>query len=210
MAEVMELAIQDARGQEVDTFRVNRIIERIEDSIYEFPFRLPKDLALVLRMATVVEGVCVTLDEEFDFIEVATAYLTEQGYREESVRQYLDETGDQLRRSTTSLARTPPKVERMLDRFERDDFYVRADIEDSNDVFDRLALRIVYGLLLAATIPSAAFLYAVSAAEAAVALGIIAVLIAVFLYRSFRETRTLYAEPQFTRQGMRERQRRDR
>ena len=210
MAEVMELAIEDARGREVDTYRVNRIIERIEDSIYEFPFRLPKDLALVLRMATVVEGVCVTLDEDFDFIAVATTYLTEQGYREESIRRYAAEAGDQLKRSTASLARTPPKLERMLDRFERDDFYVRADIEDSNDVFDRLALRIVYGLLLATTVPSAAFLYAFSTLEAAIVVTAVSAVIVLLLYRSFRETSTLYAEPQFTRQGMRERRRRER
>ncbi|MFW6321834.1 MAG: ABC1 kinase family protein, partial [Halohasta sp.] len=84
MGEVMELAIADARGEDIEQYRVNQIIEQVESTIYEFPLRLPRNLALVLRVATVVEGVCVSLDPEFDFISVATDYLTEEGYREET------------------------------------------------------------------------------------------------------------------------------
>ena len=97
MGEIMELAIEDARGQDIEQYRVNRILSQVEDTIYEFPFRLPRDLALVMRVATVVEGVCVTLDEDFDFIAVATDYLTEQGYREESARQLVESAGSLIR-----------------------------------------------------------------------------------------------------------------
>ena len=75
MAEVMELAIQDARGEEIERYRVQQIVSRVEGTMYEFPLRLPSNLALVLRVATVVEGVCVTLDPDFDFVAVATEYL---------------------------------------------------------------------------------------------------------------------------------------
>ncbi|MFT8095028.1 hypothetical protein, partial [Salmonella enterica] len=37
MAEVMDLAIQDARGEQIETWRVQEIISRVEDTIYEFP-----------------------------------------------------------------------------------------------------------------------------------------------------------------------------
>ncbi len=163
MAEVMEIAIQDARGEDVEQYRVNQIIGQIEDSIYEFPLRLPKNLALVLRVATVVEGVCVTLDEDFDFISVATDYLTEQGYREESIRQYIDETGRQLRRSGESLTRLAPKAEQTLDRLDRDDLYVRIGLEDKENVFDKLAKRLVYGMLLTMSLFSMGVLYALEA-----------------------------------------------
>ncbi len=111
MGQVMELAIADARGEDIETYRVQQIVSQVEDTIYEFPLRLPSNLALVLRVATVVEGVCVTLDPDFDFIAVATEYLTEEGYREESIKQYVSETGDQLQASAQSLVRTPPKLE---------------------------------------------------------------------------------------------------
>ncbi|TYL38044.1 hypothetical protein CV102_12610 [Natronococcus pandeyae] len=207
MAEVMELAIQDARGQDIEQYRVQQIVGQIEDSIYEFPFRLPKNLALVLRVATVVEGVCVTLDEDFDFIATATDYLTEQGYREESIRQYVAETGDQIRRSGESLTRIAPKTERTLDRLERDNLYVRIGVEDSEGVFDQLARRLVYGMLLTMSLFSMGVLYALEAPEASVVAAVFSAVVLVQLYRSFREPRSLQAKPQFTRQNLRQRRR---
>ena len=207
MGEVMELAIQDARGRDVDQYRVQQIVGQIEDSIYEFPFRLPPNLALVLRVATVVEGVCVTLDPEFDFIETATDYLTEQGYREESVRQYLSETGEEFQDAAWSMLRVPPKLEAALDRVDRESLTVRAELRDPQDLYSELARRMIYGFVLAAGLLSAALLYAADKLPGAVvALGISFVTF-VMLYRSFREPRGFPRQPQFTRQAMRQRER---
>ena len=205
MAEVMEIAIQDARGEDVEQYRVNQIVGQIEDSIYVFPFRLPKNLALVLRVATVVDGVCVTLDEDFDFISVATDYLTEEGYREESIRQYIDETGRQIRRSGESLTRLAPKAERALDRLDRDDLYVRIGLEDEEQVFDELAKRLVYGMLLTMSLFSMGVLYALEAPRGSIVAAVFAVLVTIQLYRSFRSPKSIGARPQFTRQNMRQR-----
>jgi len=205
MADVMELAIADARGQNIEQYRVQQIVHQVEDTIYEFPLRLPPNLALVLRVATVVEGVCVTLDPEFDFIEVATDYLDERGYIEESLRELVRERADDLAAAVGSSTRIPPKLERALDRIERENLVVRAELRDPNDLFDDLARRIVLGLVLAASTLSATLLYAREALPAAgVALGV-AGLTAAGLYLSFREPRGIRAQPQFTRQSLRER-----
>ncbi|ELY76881.1 ABC1 kinase family protein [Natrinema pallidum] len=205
MAEVMEIAIQDARGEDIEQYRVNQIVGQIEDSIYEFPLRLPKNLALILRVATVVEGVCVTLDEDFDFISTATEYLTEQGYREESIRNYIDETGRQLRRSGESLTRLAPKTERALDRLDRDDLFVRIGVEDEQNVFDKLAKRLVYGMLLTMSLFSMGVLYALEAPRASVVAAGFSVIVVIQLYRSFRSPTSIGARPQFTRQNLRQR-----
>jgi predicted unusual protein kinase regulating ubiquinone biosynthesis (AarF/ABC1/UbiB family) len=203
MGDVMELAIQDARGEDIDQYRVNRILSQVEDTIYEFPFRLPRDLALVLRVATVVEGVCVTLDEDFDFVSVATDYLAEQGYREESARQLFEEVGDQFREAATASVRIPPKLDSVLSRADRGNLSVKAELRDPNDLFDRLARRVVYGIVLAASIIAAALLYPDAALVSAVptGLGIVTLLL---LYRSLRSSGGFRAQPQFTRQAMRE------
>ncbi|MFB6072963.1 MAG: ABC1 kinase family protein [Halobacterium sp.] len=205
MAEVMELAIRDARGESIETYRVQQIVGKVEDTIYEFPLRLPSNLALVLRVATVVEGVCVTLDPDFDFISVATEFLTEKGYREESIRQFVDETADQVQRSAQSAIRTPPKLESALDRVERENLHVRADLEDGDGVVDRLAFRVVLGLVLATSVPTTAFLYVAADLTATAAAAAFTAAVGVALYRSFRKRRGIRATPQFTRQSMRER-----
>ena len=210
MGDVMELAIADARGENIEQYRVNQIIEQVESTIYEFPLRLPRNLALVLRVATVVEGVCVTLDEDFDFIEVATDYLTEKGYREETIKRLASQSGEQLQETAQALFTVPPKLDRVLDTVERDNLTVNVQIDDKNHVLDKLAKRISYSIIVAVGLLSASIIYAF-ANEWRISLVILGLTIPMvfFLYRSFKQPTGLRARPQFTRQSMRERRSRD-
>ncbi|WP_049983170.1 AarF/ABC1/UbiB kinase family protein [Halorubrum sp. BV1] len=206
MGNVMELAIADASGEDIEQYQVNQIIEQVESTIYEFPLRLPPNLALVLRVATVVEGVCVTLDPEFDFISTATEYLRDEGYYEETARNLAQQAGQQAQRTAEALFTVPPKADDFLDRANRGDLHVDVTIEDDSKVLDKLAMRIAYSVLLAVGVLSSTILY--SFAEewrlAAVVL-VLAAPLAVALYRSFRKKRGIRARPQFTRQGMKKR-----
>jgi predicted unusual protein kinase regulating ubiquinone biosynthesis (AarF/ABC1/UbiB family) len=204
MGEVMELAIADARGEDIEQYRIQQIVQQVEDTIYEFPLRLPSNLALVLRVATVVEGVCVTLDPDFDFIEVATGYLRDQGYLEAGVRQFLTERRDELTEATKSAVRTPPKLERVLDRIDRDDLRVKADVADPDDHLYVLAKRVVAGMVVAAGIVSTAVLYASAGQQAATVGGAGTLLATVVLYLTFRRRTGIRTEPQFTRQNLRQ------
>ena len=209
MGQVMELAIEDARGEQIEQYRIQQIISQIENTIYEFPFRLPSNLALVLRVATVVEGVCVTLDPDFDFIEVSTAYLREEGYREETARRIVSETSTQIREAGWAALRTPPKLERTLDRLDRENLAVRIQLEDPDALFAILAKRIVYGLLLSVGLVSTAIVYSFRGLEPAAVPALASFAIALLLYWSFRSRRGIRARPQFTRQGLRERRERE-
>ncbi|MDS0294203.1 ABC1 kinase family protein [Halogeometricum luteum] len=207
MGDVMELAIADARGEDIEQYRVQQIIEQVESTIYEFPLRLPRNLALVLRVATVVEGVCVTLDPEFDFISVATDYLRDEGYYEETAKELVRDAGQQMQRTTEALFTVPPKLDRVLDSVERENLTVNVRLQDKEGVLDRLARRIVYGVLFAVGALSTAILYAfdqTSILPAAVAAAL-TVPVIIQLYRSFRSKRGIRATPQFTRQSMRQR-----
>ncbi|MEM4782458.1 MAG: AarF/ABC1/UbiB kinase family protein, partial [Halalkalicoccus sp.] len=202
----MELVIADVRGEQIEQYRVNQIINQVENTIYEFPLRLPSNLALVLRVATVVEGVCVTLDPEFDFIETATEYLSEEGYREETAKQIASETGREVWESAQASIRLPQTADSTLTQLGRGDVTINVDIEDPNNVFDRLAKRLIYGLLLSVTLISTSIIYAFRAWEPAVVPALVSVFIVYVLYRSFKKRRKgIRARPQFTRQSMRQR-----
>jgi len=210
MGDVLELAIADARGENIEQYRVNQIIEQVESTIYEFPLRLPRNLALVLRVATVVEGVCVTLDEDFDFIAVATDYLGAEGYREETIKRLARDTGEQVQETAEALFTVPPKLDRVLDTVERDDLTVNVQIDDENHVLDKLAKRISYSIMVAVGLLSASIIYSftgqwrISAVILALTLPMV-----FFLYRSFKQPTGLRAKPQFTRQSMRQQRQRD-
>lgn len=179
----------------------------MESTIYEFPLRLPRNLALVLRVAGVVEGVCVTLDPDFDFISVATAYLTEQGYREESIQKIVEDVGQQGQKTAQSLFRVPPKLERVLDRADRDNLTVNVRLEDNKGVLDRLAKRLIYGIFLSFGFVATILVYALDP-QNLVAVGVAGVPtagVAILLWRSFRGRKGIKTTPQFTRQNLRQR-----
>ncbi|RJS99021.1 AarF/ABC1/UbiB kinase family protein [Halococcus sp. IIIV-5B] len=203
MGNVMELAIQDIRGEEVEQYRVQEVVSQVEDTIYEFPLRLPANLALVLRVATVVEGVCVTLSPKFDFISVATDYLVEQGYREEGVRQFLEGRSEEVQDLARAAVRTPPKMERLLDRLDREDIVLHTDIEDTDNLLDTLANRLIFGVLLAVGVLSTTFLYATTDLIATSVAAAFSLVVAFYLARSFRRsTPVADTAPEFTRQGL--------
>jgi predicted unusual protein kinase regulating ubiquinone biosynthesis (AarF/ABC1/UbiB family) len=207
MGNVMELAIADVRGEDIEQYRVQQVIQQVEDTIYEFPLRLPRNFALILRVATVVEGVCVTLDPDFDFIAVAQEYLREEGYLEDTARQIAEDVGRQTARTAQALFTVPPKLDDVLDDVQRDRLTLNVRIEDKNNVLDRLARRIVYSLLMAVGALSTAILYAfegTSLLPAAIA-AVLTLPVAGLLYRSLRRQRGIKARPQFTRQNLRQR-----
>ncbi len=206
MSNVMELAIADARGEDLEQYRVQQIIQQVEDTIYEFPLRLPPNLALVLRVATVVEGVCVTLDPEFDFISVATGYLRQEGFIEEGARDFVADRVGEARDFGESLVRVPPKLESTLDDLDRGDVTLTVEFAREEQTFERLAKRIVLAALLTGTLLSASVLYAFATTlTAAIALAA-SIPLAISLWRSFRKRSGLSSQPQFTRQRLRERE----
>ena len=209
MGEILDLAIKDAQGEKIDEWRLDQIIARVESTMYEFPLRLPARLALVMRVATVAEGVCVTLDPSFDFIAVATDFLTERGYREESIRRLLRNTGQSLGEASLATMRAAPKADRALDRFNQDRAFIRAGIDDSDGTLNRLTWRLTYALFGGAGIIAGAIIYVDAGLDTVLGIPVaITVASIVMLWRSSRGRRGLQARPSFTRQAMRERRNR--
>jgi predicted unusual protein kinase regulating ubiquinone biosynthesis (AarF/ABC1/UbiB family) len=149
----------------------------------------------------------VTLDEEFDFIDVATDYLRDQGFLADTAQEYVEDRVDEVQEATKSAVRTPPKVEELLDQATNEDLQVQVDFRDSQNLLGRVTRRLIYGMVLASSVFSAAVLLAFEQTIAAGATVGFAVLVAGLLYYSFRKRRGIRAQPQFTRQNMRERDR---
>ena len=205
MAEAFDIVIEQFRGEDISDYRVEQLVGQFETQLYEFPMRLPQDLALVVRVTTVLEGVCRTLDPEFDFIEIITDYVMERGATGagEAIREELQET---VTRGARSLVTTAPKVERALDVTDRGDLVLETILKDSTGLARRMALRLLLGFVAAAGIPVAAFFYVdATLPSTALALGVSVVSLSI-LGVSFRHRRgQTLASPQFTRHEMRRR-----
>ena len=204
MREILDVAMTDLQGGDVDQYRIQGILDQVENTLYEFPFRIPANLALVLRVATVVEGVCVALDPEFDFIDAAQTYFRQEGYLEEGARKYVRDRGSEVRAAAGASVRVPVKLESVLDRMDRDDLQVDAAIRDPEDQFERLARRVVLGVVLAAGLVSTTILWTADQTTVATLGAVATAAVGYLLYRSFQTGVTLYADSdaQFTRQRL--------
>jgi len=144
---VLDLVIENLEGRSEITWRV--IITELTTMLREFPFRIPPDVMLLIRVGTVGEGVCRQLDPEFDFLAVVRSFLVEQGFIESELETLIDETWGDLRHSLPALASLPDRADRTLYRLEHGELVVRTDPVDGHGGGDPdLGYAVLAGLLL--------------------------------------------------------------
>jgi predicted unusual protein kinase regulating ubiquinone biosynthesis (AarF/ABC1/UbiB family) len=206
MREVFEIVFENLRGGGMEVHEVRRIVAEFQGTLYEFPLRLPQNLALIVRVSTVLEGVCRTLDPDFDFIAVVSDYVDEQGRSEENVQAFTDRLEAEFGDGVAGLLGVPSGFDSVLTDVDRDAVTVEVDLTGRNDAFDRLAGRIVWGVLFAASALSTTLLFVFSDVLAAEVTAVWTAVVGVFFVRSMRGgSRGLRIRPSFTRQEMRRR-----
>jgi predicted unusual protein kinase regulating ubiquinone biosynthesis (AarF/ABC1/UbiB family) len=122
---VLELVVENLSGRSDVTWRT--IITELMASLREFPFRIPPDVMLLIRVGTVGEGVCRQLDPEFDFLAAVRTFLLEEGLIESEIAALAEETIADAQKSVPALARLPTRFDRTLERLERGELVVRTE-----------------------------------------------------------------------------------
>ncbi|MGA2875192.1 MAG: AarF/ABC1/UbiB kinase family protein [Nitrososphaerales archaeon] len=87
----VELALADMQGQKVEETEVKALLEIANRTIYLFPFKLPKNLVLYMRMLSMLEGVCLALDQKFRFVKILGGLLEDEGLVEEAYKAELQD-----------------------------------------------------------------------------------------------------------------------
>jgi predicted unusual protein kinase regulating ubiquinone biosynthesis (AarF/ABC1/UbiB family) len=207
MAEMFEVAIDSFRGQDLDEYRIRRLIGEFQGTFYEFPLRLPQNVALIVRVTTVLDGVAQTLDPSFDVIALITEYVRESGHTAEAGRQQFVEA---VREEGQSLARglvsVPPKLEGVLDRLDRDSLTISVGLEPEEPALDALALQVSTGLLFSSSLLSTLLLWLYADVTATAVAAVLSGVLGVVFLRAFRSRRrgVTVRRRQFTRQSLRE------
>jgi len=73
------LSIQSMHGKQVDRMEVKALFDLANKTMSRFPFRLPKNLALYMRMASILEGIYHHHKVQFQFVKVLANLLEEEG-----------------------------------------------------------------------------------------------------------------------------------
>jgi len=149
VSRILELVIENLEGRSEVTWRM--IITELTTMLRDFPFRIPPNVMLLIRVGTVGEGVCRQLDPEFDFLAVVRSFLVEQGLIESELDAIIEETWTDARQSLPALARIPARFDRTLYRLERGELVVRTEPVDGRRAGDpHLGYAVVAGALVVA------------------------------------------------------------
>lgn len=93
LREVIELFVDRSRGGEFDADQFAELVADLEEAFYELPFRLPPELALILRVTALADGVAHTLDPNHDFFAVVADFLADRGYVDPEAAERTVEQG---------------------------------------------------------------------------------------------------------------------
>ena len=72
------MSIQSVYGKEVDKMEVKALTDLANKTMSRFPFRLPKNLALYMRMSSILEGIYQHHKVRFQFVKVLKNILEEE------------------------------------------------------------------------------------------------------------------------------------
>ncbi len=78
MEEVLSTIFKDLEGKEINKMEYQELVHRANTVLFRFPFRLPYNLALFARMSVILDGVCKSLDPNFNFVEVVADIMKEE------------------------------------------------------------------------------------------------------------------------------------
>uniref|UniRef100_A0A383V4T5 Protein kinase domain-containing protein n=1 Tax=Tetradesmus obliquus TaxID=3088 RepID=A0A383V4T5_TETOB len=71
----LEKIWRDSKGQQLADFNFRTVTSKFNELVYQYPIRIPERYSLVIRSLLTQEGICMTLEPEFHFLEVAYPYV---------------------------------------------------------------------------------------------------------------------------------------
>lgn len=138
--------------EERKEWRAEEFLESIQSILYDYPFKIPAHLALLIRMSIIIEGECRNLQENFNFVDSAKEYIKHQGIEREQLERKVKEDLVNLEKSLDVATKTPQKIDNLLDQIRRNEIEINTQIEDPDQIIGRLASRLFLGLLASASL----------------------------------------------------------
>ena len=111
----IELTVQAMHGRKPEEMEVQSLMELANRTMSKFPFILPKNLALYMRMASIIEGIYKQHRVEFKFVNVLKEILEEENLIKDA---YIEELKFSLKRFAKSIDATisiAPELKRFID-----------------------------------------------------------------------------------------------
>ena len=111
----IELSIRAMYGDKPDEMEVQSLMELANQTMSKFPFVLPKNLALYMRMASIIEGIYKTHDVDFKFVKVLKNILEEENLIPRAYVEEIKISFGNFSKSIDSAIRLGPEMKKLMD-----------------------------------------------------------------------------------------------
>jgi len=111
----IELAVRAMHGKKPDEMEVQSLMELANKTMSKFPFILPKNLALYMRMASIIEGIYKTHKVDFKFVKVLREILEEENLIKDAYIEELKYSFQRFAKSIDATISIAPELKKFID-----------------------------------------------------------------------------------------------
>ncbi|HWP78745.1 MAG TPA: AarF/ABC1/UbiB kinase family protein [Candidatus Nitrosotenuis sp.] len=111
----IELSIRTMHGKKPDEMEVRALLELANKTMSKFPFALPKNLALYLRMSSIIEGIYKTHKVDFKFVKILKQILEEEQLIKDAYIEELKYSFTRFAKSLDATISIAPELKKFIE-----------------------------------------------------------------------------------------------
>ena len=115
MEKAIQLTVKAMHGRKPEEMEIRGLMELANKTMSRFPFVLPKNLALYMRMASIIEGIYKTHKVDFKFVKVLRKILEEEHLITDVYIQELKYSFERFAKSIDATITIAPELKRFID-----------------------------------------------------------------------------------------------
>ncbi|NDB33453.1 MAG: AarF/ABC1/UbiB kinase family protein, partial [Nitrososphaeria archaeon] len=111
----IDMSIRTMYGKKPDEMEVKALMELANKTMSKFPFMLPKNLALYLRMSSIIEGIYKTHKVDFKFVQILKNILEEEHLIKDAYIEELKYSFTRFAKSIDATISIAPELKKFLE-----------------------------------------------------------------------------------------------
>jgi ubiquinone biosynthesis protein len=142
-------------GCSIGELSATEVTTELSEIVFRHHLQLPSELALLLRVICMSEGMGLMLDPDFRYLQYASPILRRHWKERTSLRTRMNGLGKYVSESTDLALGLPRRTQRLLGRIERGEFELNVRHERLEEVtreFQHMTNRLSMALVLAASV----------------------------------------------------------
>ena len=111
----VQMTVQAMHGRKPEEMEVKALMELANKTMSKFPFMLPKNLALYMRMSSIIEGIYHTHKVNFKFVKVLRQILEEEHLIKDAYIEEIKHSFTKFAKSIEDTITIAPEIKRFMD-----------------------------------------------------------------------------------------------